>query len=90
MENQAVATDAGMNILPNPTSGAFAVHFVGVDRSAGLRLQILDLTGRVLRDVVFANEFGDVAIDIQYEPKAVYLVQAVVGQDLFTQKIVKH
>lgn len=75
-----------LNVFPNPSTGM--VHFVA-DNAAGVNItnaQIVDLSGRLIKEVSFANQNET---DVHFDSKGIYFVKLYsYGVNVATRKVV--
>lgn len=88
---QDVLQGSSFEVFPNPASGQFFVRFDLMQQS-NIRLEVLDVLGRVLFANSAANEFPtgkhQLAIHAKDWPSGVYFVRLGVGEAVFAKKIV--
>ncbi|MBK8564522.1 MAG: T9SS type A sorting domain-containing protein [Saprospiraceae bacterium] len=88
---QDVLEGSSFEVFPNPASGQFFVRF-DLMRQRNVRLEVLDVLGRVLYANSAAKEFAtgkhQLAIQAKDWPSGVYFVRLGVGEAGFAKKIV--
>lgn len=82
LENSILAND--VIIYPNPNAGSFAIELENTSKNS--LIVISDLVGKV----IFSKTIIDntLQIDISNQPKGIYLVKVINGNNVTTQKIV--
>jgi hypothetical protein len=73
-----------VSIFPNPTKGKFTIELENTSKNS--LIVISDLVGKV----IFSKTIIDntLQIDISNQPKGIYLVKIINGNNVTTQKIV--
>ena len=82
-------TFEGFNLYPNPSNGNFNLQF-DTASSDNIQLQLFDITGRLVRELVFTNEAARFSESISFEntAKGVYLLKIKNGNKQTTKKLV--
>ena len=75
----------GLRLYPNPTQGIF---FLESDEVVD-RIQLLDITGRVLEQYTNVPQ-GTTEMDLNSYPNGVYLVKVTVGNKEVQQRVIQH
>lgn len=85
-DNSVTVVKGGLSIAPNPNNGIFKVS---IEKPTQGTIEISDLFGiTVLRtDFKDKNEFE---IDMQQNPKGIYIVKILSGNETFTGKIIRN
>jgi hypothetical protein len=79
----------GFNLYPNPSNGNFNLQFETIS-TALVKLQLFDLTGRLVREVQFSNvaaRFSE-SISLKNTAKGLYLLKIKNGSKQTTRKLV--
>ena len=90
-ETASLDNDAfeGFNLYPNPSNGNFNLQFdtTSTDR---IELQLFDITGRLVRELLFTNVATRFSESISFEntAKGVYLLKIKNGNKQTTKKLV--
>ncbi len=98
VEEQPVLTSPYINlsVSPNPFVKEISVSFTAPSNLQA-RIEIYDLTGRLVRDFHFGKHEGDRFISVNWEgrdfsgsfvPKGVYFVNVVTGENSASEKII--
>ncbi|PCJ24238.1 MAG: hypothetical protein COA97_10110 [Flavobacteriales bacterium] len=71
-------------IYPNPTTGQFTIELENI--STDVLVEVYDAMGKM----IFAEKTSEnnLQIDISNQPKGIYLVKIINGNNMFTQKVV--
>ena len=79
----------GFNLYPNPSNGNFNLQFETAS-TAPVKLQLFDLTGRLVREVQFSNVAARFSESISFEntAKGLYLLKIKNGTIQTTRKLV--
>ena len=79
----------GFNLYPNPSNGNFSLQFDTVS-TAVVKLQLFDLTGRLVRELLFSNVAARFSESISFEntAKGLYLLKINNGAKQTTRKLV--
>ena len=79
----------GFNLYPNPSNGNFSLQF-DTASTAGVKLQLFDLTGRLVRELLFSNVSARFSESISFEntAKGLYLLKIKNGTIQTTRKLV--
>lgn len=72
-------------IFPNPTSDWVQVSWQGNEHGT---IQLFDLNGKLIENQVIKS--GSARFNLQLLPKGIYLLKIKMGEQFFTQKIMKH
>jgi hypothetical protein len=84
---QFVKTGNYLSVSPNPGSGSFTVKFYSASNDRMQKIQLLDLSGRLLFEKSIAAT--EVSEDLSVFPAGIYFFKVVDNQgDNYTQKIV--
>lgn len=73
-----------INIFPNPIQGWIEISWQGSENGIA---QLFDLNGKLIQNAHLIN--NSTKIDLFYLPKGVYLLKIIIGNQFFTQKIIK-
>jgi hypothetical protein len=79
----------GFNLYPNPSNGNFNLQFETIS-TALVKLQLFDLTGRLVREVQFSNVAARFSESISFKntAKGLYLLKIKNGSKQTTRKLV--
>jgi hypothetical protein len=82
-------TFEGFNLYPNPSDGNFNLQF-DTRSSDRIELQLFDITGRLVRELLFTNVASRFSESISFENivKGVYLLKIKNGTNQTTRKLV--
>jgi hypothetical protein len=81
-------SDDAFQVYPNPTNGLLNLRIANY--SGDLNIQLVDLNGRIIKEVKDANFNAETTLDLNQVQAGVYLVK-VKGADVnFTKKIIKN
>jgi hypothetical protein len=82
-------TFEGFNLYPNPSDGNFNLQF-DTRSSDRIELQLFDVTGRLVRELLFTNVASRFSESISFENivKGVYLLKIKNGTNQTTRKLV--
>ena len=90
-ETASLEDDAfeGFNLYPNPSNGNFNLQF-DTTSSDRIELQLFDITGRLVRKLLFTNVATRFSESISFEntAKGVYLLKIKNGNKQTTKKLV--
>jgi hypothetical protein len=74
-------------IQPNPTTGAFTLELLEKDDIAGIRVEIFDMMGQMLKQVDFSGQ-SRYDLDIGDHREGIYLVRVTKGDDQGTARLI--
>ncbi|MDD5572044.1 MAG: T9SS type A sorting domain-containing protein, partial [Bacteroidales bacterium] len=74
------------SVFPNPTTGRFYVN-VGNYNNEEYKIQVMDIMGRVVYEG--KEQVAQKEIDLSNQPKGMYFVRLIAGDNVFTEKIVR-
>ena len=86
IERGAEASLAGTSISPNPSNGRILVDYRSA--SAEVALEVMDLSGRVVRRQRLAGGAGAVTVDLSDLPAGTYLTNLTDDSGRFTRRVV--
>ncbi|MFH2141499.1 MAG: T9SS type A sorting domain-containing protein, partial [Bacteroidota bacterium] len=76
---------AGISVFPNPNSGVFKLNVYGtIDEN--LKICVIDMTGSTVKIVKVENNIC--YIDLSSYPKGIYLINALIDGNSYTEKVV--
>lgn len=82
-------TLSGLSVFPNPSSENFTVEFNNAG-SNNVKLELLDLTGKVVKEEILTNASGynKYAYNTKGISKGIYFLRIISGQAIETKKII--
>lgn len=88
LANQDFTKEDDFQVFPNPTNGLLNLRIANY--SGDLNIQVVDLNGRIIKEVKNNNFNGESTLDLNQVQTGIYLVK-VKGTDInFTKKIIKN
>lgn len=75
-----------IRIIPNPSNGVFKMS---IDNFQEGTIQITDLVGITFYKAGFKNQ-SDFEINMQENPKGIYIVKVFSGEQVYTEKIIRN
>jgi hypothetical protein len=78
-------TSLALRILPNPAHGTANI-FVG-NTTEALSIQILDLNGRVVKQIITTPGTANIPVDLTGVARGVYMVKVISSASLATEKL---
>jgi len=79
----------GLDIFPNPTSGAIQISFIGLEAAVG-KMQFINIDGIVLdaKIVNYRKGLNELSYDLSPFGKGVYLIQFITKHETQTVKVI--
>jgi hypothetical protein len=74
-----------LGFYPNPTSGVFTLIMHNAPLTA---LHVYDVNGRLLVSQEYPSNTHEITLDIGYLPSGLYVVKAISGQTILTDKLI--
>lgn len=84
--SQRMVQNPNVTVSPNPNHGVFTIALA--NRAEG-HVEVTDLLGFKVSAVDFTNQ-SEVMIDLQDNPKGIYLVKVTTGGTFFSTKVIKN
>jgi len=88
MASRVPSAECRVSIGPNPLTGGFATVRLGKSVRGPVRLEVVDVAGRVVHESPFAVRHSPFALDLRSIPAGVYLVRIESAGFSATQKLV--
>ena len=90
--NNYLNNDGALSVIPNPTTGRMQILYFHKGNVSNAELKLTDANGRLVSSSQVEVRSGENTIentDLSHAPIGVYVLQLIVGEQLYTKKVVK-
>ena len=85
-----IVTDIDFNIYPNPTNSTSTL-FLNLDSEKEVSISIMSIEGKIIAQRNYGTMYGShsLTFDVSNLSEGIYIVEAVIGQDILIKKFIK-
>ena len=85
-----IVTDIDFNIYPNPTNSTTTL-FLNLDSKKEVSVSIMSIEGKIIAQGNYGTMYGShsLTFDVSNLSEGIYIVEAVIGQDVIIKKFIK-